>query len=577
MKVSIESKMILGFVMSFLALASIGWLSYHNTANLIATENWVSHTHEVIGTLESGLAILTDAETSQRGYLLTGNEDFLKDSQTAQAQISGWLEKIRNLTQDNPQQQQRLAALELLIKQRLTLLNSRIKLRQEHGMQAAGAAVGLREGKGLMDQVWKGISEMRAAENQLLAQRQQAAQSSAKTTMIIIVIGGTFACAVGLMAVVTVRRDLRLRTTAQEERMRFFNLSRDLLCISSFEGHFKEVNPAFERTLDFTSEEMLARPFLDFVHPDDVAATLAEVEKQSKGGEVLYFENRYLCKDGSYRWLAWSSRVDATRQLMYGTARDITNQKHSEVQIAKLNADLKFRATQLEVANNELEAFSYSVSHDLRAPLRHVMGFVQLLQKDVGSSLSEKNLRHLTTISEAAKRMGNLIDDLLAFSRIGRAEMQKTQINLDELVRETLGDFETEIKGRNIVLEIHPLSIVRADRALLRMVLVNLISNAVKFTGRRVEAKIEIGSMPNGDSETAIFIRDNGVGFDPQYAGKLFGVFQRLHSIIEFEGTGIGLANVQRIIHRHGGRVWAEGVVDGGATFYFSIPKQMET
>ena len=170
--------------------------------------------------------------------------------------------------------------------------------------------------------------------------------------------------------------------------------------------------------------------------------------------------------------------------------------------------------------------------------------------------------------------MGNLIDDLLAFSRVGRAELQKTEVNLDELVQETLGDFQAETKERNIAWKIHPLPSVRADRALLRMVLVNLISNAVKFTGARAEAKIEIGSAPNEDGETVIFIRDNGAGFDPRYAEKLFGVFQRLHSQDEFEGTGIGLANVQRIIHRHGGRAWAEGAVDGGATFYFSIPKQ---
>ena len=169
--------------------------------------------------------------------------------------------------------------------------------------------------------------------------------------------------------------------------------------------------------------------------------------------------------------------------------------------------------------------------------------------------------------------MGNLIDDLLSFSRIGRAEMQKAEVDLEQLVRETLGDFQEETQARNIAVEIQSLPTVRGDRALLRLVLVNLISNAVKFTAARAEARIEIGSVPGGNAETVIFIRDNGAGFDPRYTGKLFGVFQRLHSQDEFAGTGIGLANVQRIIHRHGGRVWAEGVVDGGATFYFSIPK----
>ena len=172
--------------------------------------------------------------------------------------------------------------------------------------------------------------------------------------------------------------------------------------------------------------------------------------------------------------------------------------------------------------------------------------------------------------------MGVLIDDLLAFSRIGRSEVKKSEVSLDELVRETLVDFQAETKERNIVWKIHALPVVRADLALLRLVLVNLISNALKFTSARTEAQIEISCAPAGSGETVIFIRDNGAGFDPKYTEKLFGVFQRLHSRDEFEGTGIGLANVQRIIHRHGGRAWAEGVVDGGATFYFSIPKRNE-
>ena len=169
--------------------------------------------------------------------------------------------------------------------------------------------------------------------------------------------------------------------------------------------------------------------------------------------------------------------------------------------------------------------------------------------------------------------MRDLIDDLLAFSRIGQSEMQKTEVNLDELVRETLGDFLEEITERQIVWMVHPLPPLLADRALLHLALVNLISNALKFTGGRTDAKIEIGCAPAVSGETVIFIRDNGAGFDPKYAEKLFGVFQRLHSQQDFEGTGIGLATVQRIIRRHGGRTWAEGAVDVGATFYFSIPK----
>jgi PAS domain S-box-containing protein len=299
-------------------------------------------------------------------------------------------------------------------------------------------------------------------------------------------------------------------------------------------------------------------------------------------GRVWHGEFKNKAKDGSFYWEAativpFLDKQGKPRQYV-AIRTDITEHKAAEEKIVRLNTELEQRVVertaQLQAANNELEAFSYSVSHDLRAPLRHVLGFAELLQKDAGPSLSKKNMGHLTTISQEAKRMGSMIDDLLVLSHVGRAELQTTEVNLDALVQETLGDFQADCKERNIVWEIHPLTIVRADRALLRLVLVNLISNAVKFTRTRAEAKIEIGRAPSGDGETVIFIRDNGAGFDPQYAGKLFGVFQRLHTQEEFEGTGIGLANVQRIIHRHGGRTWAEGAVDGGATFYFSIPKQ---
>ena len=238
--------------------------------------------------------------------------------------------------------------------------------------------------------------------------------------------------------------------------------------------------------------------------------------------------------------------------------------------------DLEKRSLQLAASNKELEAFAYTVSHDLRAPLRHMAGFSELLQKNSAQVLDEKSKRYIGAILESAKKMGALIDDLLAFSRIGRAEANKTTVNLGQVVEEALAEVRRGIGDRKIVWKVDKLPAAYGDRAMLRLALLNLISNAVKFTRTRTPAEIQIGQIPATDDQVVIFVRDNGVGFDMKYVGKLFGVFQRLHSGEAFEGTGIGLATVQRIAHRHEGRAWGEGAVDQGATFYLSISKSKQ-
>ena len=382
-------------------------------------------------------------------------------------------------------------------------------------------------------------------------------------------------------------RDITERKKAEEIANRLAAIvesSDDAIIGKDLNSIITSWNRGAERLFGYAASEMVGTSIMRLIPADRQDEEGRILEKIKHGESVEHFDTLRQTKDG--RLINVSVTIspikDATGKVigLSKVARDISDQKVVEKKIRHLNAELEQRViertAQLQAANQELEAFSYSVSHDLRAPLRHVMGFVELLRTDAGPTLSEKSLGHLTTILQAAKQMGQLIDELLAFSRIGEAKMQKKQVNLDRLVEEALRDFHAETKERRIVWDIHSLPEVWADGALLRLVLVNLISNAVKFTSTRAEAKIEIGCAHGGEGETVIFVRDNGAGFDPRYAGKLFGVFQRLHSREEFEGTGIGLANVQRIIHRHGGRTWAEGVVDGGATFFFSIPTPNE-
>ena len=246
------------------------------------------------------------------------------------------------------------------------------------------------------------------------------------------------------------------------------------------------------------------------------------------------------------------------------------------VELFRMRRQLELEAQHVQALNQELEAFSYSVSHDLRAPVRHVSGFVDLLRRRAEGALDDTGRRHLDTIARAAAHMGQLIDDLLAFSRMGRADLMRTRVDLGRLVSDLIPELAAGQAGE-VDWQVGSLPEVAGDPALLRVVIVNLIANALKYTRTRARPRIEIGTVPADGPEVVVFVRDNGVGFDMRYADKLFGVFQRLHAADEFEGTGIGLATVRRVVHRHGGRTWAESTLDQGATFFFSLPDRKET
>lgn len=346
-------------------------------------------------------------------------------------------------------------------------------------------------------------------------------------------------------------------------------------------GKWLGVNPKMCAITGYSESELLGLRVPDITHPEDREADGEAFQRVVRGESPSYrIEKRYLRKDGGETWVNVNMTVlrDAAGQPVRTMAaiEDISERKRAEEEIRRLNAELEQRVVErtdrLDVANRELEAFSYSVSHDLRAPLRHIDGFAGLLLERCRADLTDQGRHYVDTIADSARQMGRLIDDLLQFSRNGRAEMHEAGVDMNRAVREALNTVANEWAGRTIEWVIGDLPPVRGDGAMLRLVWTNLLGNAIKYTRAKPRARIEVAA-DEGPDETTFVVRDDGVGFDMRYAHKLFGVFQRLHSEAEFEGTGIGLATVRRIVSRHGGRTWAEAELGTGAAFYFTLPR----
>jgi PAS domain S-box-containing protein len=355
----------------------------------------------------------------------------------------------------------------------------------------------------------------------------------------------------------------------EARRNHFFRLSIELLAISDYHGVFTQTNPTWQKTLGYAEGELHGHALQEFIHSDDLEATNEIVANVLKAGTSLYFENRFRARDGSYRWLGWTVAPFAAEGLLYIFARDMTDRRERENEIRRLNGDLEQRSLSLQMLNQELESFSYSLAHDLRTPLRSITAYSEMMVAGEAGELSPEGLRMVRIMQRNSGRMSQLMDDFLAFFRVARKDVKQDKIAMNAIAREAIAAVSMDSK-RVIDFHVGALPSARGDAAMVLQVFVNLVSNAVKFTAGRERAEIAIGSIP-GKKPTVYFVKDNGVGFNMKYYSRLFGVFERLHRREEFEGTGIGLAIVQKIVQRHGGSVWAESEVDAGATFYFTL------
>ncbi|HVS51275.1 MAG TPA: CHASE3 domain-containing protein [Opitutaceae bacterium] len=587
MSLSLERRTFLGFGFAVLALLLTGGAAWWSAARYRETFLRVDHTREVLNRIESALNDVLGIQANVRGYALTGDLRMLQAKQEADPRLTTTLQELRRLVADNPAQQKRLDALDPLLAQFRGLIDGHIAARRS--ATADNAVVDrtpFLRGTETVLAIQQIGADMEEEERELLQRRIDRMNRSGRWTLAAITGTSALATISVFVAGLLLRRDLIARTRAEaslresEERVRLMvgNVKDYAIVILDPGGRITGWNAGARQLKGYNEAEILGQHFSRFYPAEAREQGFPEKELATAAGTGRFEEENWrVRKDGSRFWAhVVLTAVRDRRGALLGfikITRDLTEQREAQNRIQALNDDLRRRAAQLEAANAELEAFSYSVSHDLRAPLRHIDGFSGLLASHAGEALDAESKRYLQTISRAARQMGALIDDLLAFSRIGRTPLRLDRVGTAELVANTITEARYEADGRRIEWEIGALPDVVGDTSMLRQVWRNLLDNAAKYSGKAAQPRIAVGGrLEAAAGEYVFFVRDNGVGFDMAYADKLFGVFQRLHSPAEFEGTGIGLANVRRIVTRHHGRTWAEGRVGEGATFYFSLP-----
>jgi PAS domain S-box-containing protein len=587
---AIEIKILSGLLLAMSLLLLGGAYTYRTSVQLAGSLEWVAHSQEVRATLAGLYGSLARAELAQRDYLFTAQRDRLDEYMRLVKETQDDLASAGRLADDDPAQRHNWAVLNSVVAGRLDNMAQGLVAYQSYGLPAARAVLGLRSGNGNTEAVRAAIERMDAVEVRLLAERRTASANGRRTTLVSLLVTLALASAIFIALFRATHREMRARGSAENDLLesnRFLDSLIENLPVMVFIKDARTLryvrqNRATLDLLGLSRADVIGKNDHDFLPAEQADFGLAKDREVLDGGRLLDIPEQPV----DTRLLG--TRILHTMKMpifdergepkfLLGIAVDITANKLAEQAIRELNAELRDKAAQLEITNKELESFSYSVSHDLRAPLRAIDGFAQMMQEDYQERLDAEGKRYLSVIRQNSTRMGALIDDLLEFSRLGRQPVAHGEIDVDALVREVVEEvLNSEPRGERGAaapqIEVGPLPPARGDRGLLRQVWINLIANAVKYSGKVQRPFIQVSGSEAG-AENHYSVRDNGVGFDMQYAEQLFRVFQRLHRADEFGGTGVGLAIVHRIVTRHGGRVWAEGVVDNGAVFSFSLPK----
>ena len=567
-----------GFAVALLVF--VQYLGHRSTTSLVETAGSVQHTREVIGELDALLLVQLDAETARRGYALTGDERLLEPARDAASRTAMHFAALRRLTSDSPEQAGRLDDLERHVASRLRILDEAV------AAQRAGVAQ-LRQdtlrGRGEMDLVRAGVAAMIAEERRLLAARERATVESISQTRSAQLGGGALSVAMLALVVMRLRREVHQREASEARtrenegslrRAKAFldtivdNIPDMIFVKDARDLAFVRFNRAGEKLLGVTRADLIGKTDFAFFPAVEAQAFVDKDRETLRTREVVDIPEEPLSTPSGTRWLH-TKKVPiydeaGEPEYLLGISADITDRRV---------ADGALRASKdaTEVAHRELEAFSYSVAHDLRSPLRSIEGFSQAILDDYADKLDDQGKDYLSRVRNAARRMAELIDALLGLARVSRSELSRVGMDLTALARE-VGAVAKRDRNPNAELVVADGLSADADPRLVRVLLENLMSNAFKFSNRREGARVEVGKSKDG----AFFVKDNGAGFDLTNAQKLFTAFQRYHRPTEYEGTGIGLATSERIVSRHGGRIWADSAPDAGATFHFILERRKD-